>query len=95
MTTPQRPSVSRIVHYTSHGSADGVYGKECRAAIVTAVNEYQDSPDGSFVGHVDLCVLNPTGQHFARGVLAEHLEDQLEPGPAGRTGGTWHWPERV
>lgn len=90
----QKPSVGRIVHYTSHGTPDGTYGKECRAAIVTAVDEYQPS-DGHLVGHVDLCVLNPTGMFFNRGVHQEELADKIEPGPSGRTGGTWHWPERV
>lgn len=31
------PSVGRIVHYVSRGSADGVYPAACRAAIVTEV----------------------------------------------------------
>lgn len=82
----QVPSVGRIVHYTSHGTPGGEYGKECRAAIVTEIDED---------GEVGLCVLNPSGQFFRREVPAEHLEDKIEPGPAGRSGGTWHWPERV
>lgn len=83
----QRPSVGRMVHYTSHGSADGVYGKACRAAMVTAVDET--------TGRLDLLVANPTGIHFPHGVNGEHIDDKIEPGPSGRTGGTWHWPERV
>lgn len=93
--TDQRPTVGRIVHYTSHGTPDGTYGKECRAAIITGVDEYQPSDDGHLVGHVDLCVLNPTGMFFNRSVHQEELDDKIEPGPSGRTGGTWHWPERV
>lgn len=74
MTIPQKPSVSRIVHYVSHGTPvkpDGsqAYPSVCRAAIVTAVDEYQPAgDDGQFVGHVDLCVLNPTGMFFTQGV---------------------------
>lgn len=96
----QKPSVGRIVHYTSYGTPGGEYGKECRAAIVTAVgevevNEQDPAGDGVFRESVDLCVLNPAGQFFNHGVLAEHIVDKIEPGPSGRAGGTWHWPERV
>lgn len=63
------PSVGRIVHYVSHGtprSPDGsqAFGSECRAAIVTEVLEV--APGSA--GEVGLCVLNPTGQFFSRGV---------------------------
>jgi hypothetical protein len=52
----QKPSVGRIVHYVSRGSADGKFAPECRAAIVTEVAE-----DGRTVG---LCVANPAGLFF-------------------------------
>lgn len=87
MSAPQpRPTVGRIVHYVSHGTpvrADGsqVYSSECRAAIITEVSD--ETGFGRVVG---LCVLNPTGQFFNRGV------EQDEPHHAG---GTWHWPEQV
>lgn len=90
--TQQQPSVGRIVHYVSHGTpprADGsqAYPSECRAAIVTEVDDYQDSGDSDVhVGHVGLCVLNPTGQLFNRQVMQDEHE---------KRGGTWHWPERV
>lgn len=79
------PSVSRDVHYVSHGTPvrdDGTqaFPKACRAAKVTEV-------DGETVG---LVVLNPTGFFFhslADGGC-EHDEDGHKPG-------TWHWPERV
>jgi hypothetical protein len=82
----QRPSVGRIVHYVSHGSpvrTDGTqaYASQCRAAIITEVSD--ETGFGRVVG---LCVLNPTGQFFDRGVE----QDELHHG-----GGTWHWPERV
>jgi hypothetical protein len=77
-----KPSVGRIVHYVSYGSpvrADGTqaFASECRAAIITEVDA---------LGLVGLCVLNPTGQFFNRGV--EQDED-------AHAGGTWHWPEQV
>jgi hypothetical protein len=50
------------------------------------VDTYQNEAE-KFLGHVDLCVLNPEGTFFSRGV---HLDDQATP-----RGGTWHWPERV
>jgi len=80
VTTP-RPTVGRIVHYVSHGTpprSDGTqaYTSQCRAAIVTEVGENRI---------VGLCVLNPEGQFFNRGV--HHQEDE-------HAGGSWHWPER-
>jgi hypothetical protein len=47
-----KPSVGRIVHYVSYGTPGGEYSRECRAAVVT---EVQDDPRAS----VGLCVLNP------------------------------------
>jgi hypothetical protein len=41
----QTPTVGRIVHYTSRGSADGVFRPEPRAAIITAVHT-SVSPNG-------------------------------------------------
>ena len=87
--TEQQPSVGRIVHYVSRGSADGVYQPECRAAIITEVDE--DDPQ-----RVGLCVLNPTGQffHALDNGGCEHYEPPHQ-GVHGYRGGTWHWPERV
>lgn len=90
----QQPSVGRIVHYVSHGTPvreDGsqAYTKQCRAAIITAVNGPATDPvtfEDSDMYDVDLCVLNPTGQFFNQHVV------QMEQ---ARDGGTWHWPERV
>lgn len=94
--TDQKSSIGRTVHYTSHGTPDGTYGKECRAAIVTAVC---DNPGGhdpeTDTPCASLAVLNPTGMFFNEHVPQEELADKIEPGPSGRTGGTWHWPERV
>ena len=86
--TQQQPTVGRIVHYVSHGTPvreDGTqaYTPQCRAAVVTEVDEVD-----SF--RVGLAVLNPTGQFFhsldAGGCMADFTENQ---------GGSWHWPERA
>ena len=81
METPEhpRPSVGRVVHYVSRGSADLVFPSSCRAAIVTET-------DVNLNGDVSLCVLNPSGMFFD--LKIEHDEDN-------KVGGTWHWPERV
>lgn len=78
------PTVGRIVHYRSRGSADGVFEPECRAAVVT-----ETGPDN----RAGLCVMNPTGLYFCQDVAYAPT-----PGLAGGdepAGGTWHWPERA
>jgi hypothetical protein len=80
-----KPSVGRIVHYVSYGTPGGEYGKECRAAVVTEVDLDIRAPHGGSIG---LCVLNPEGLFFNRGV---HQHESK----TGYDGGTWHWPERV
>lgn len=75
------PSTGRIVHYVAPGSADGRYGTGCRAAIV-ALDER--TPDKEFVP--TLCVINPTGIHFATRVPFD---------PTGVKPYSWHWPEHV
>lgn len=94
------PSVGRVVHYVSHGTPvrpDGsqAYESQCRAAIITEVS---NDPCRS----VSVAVLNPTGMFFnqavpfedARGLVYEG-DAESGPQPVQRTGGTWHWPERV
>lgn len=88
------PSVGRIVHYVSYGTPGGEYKSECRAALVTEVVPLtsEDAAQAE-IEHWDLeacvdvglCVLNPTGQFFNRGV---HYDPN-------KSGGTWHWPERT
>lgn len=80
-----KPSVGRIVHYVSHGTPireDGTqaFPSVCRAAMVTEVTEY---PGDEFA--VGLCVMNPTGLFFHRGVEQGGTQEA----------GCWHWPERV
>jgi hypothetical protein len=104
-----QPTIGRIVHYTSHGTPGGEYGKECRAAIVTELTGDPDNPDQD-----GLAVLNPTGMFFNQAVPfndgggqpgAPNCPDQSAHGnpfrycacgwvEAAPVGGTWHWPER-
>lgn len=92
------PSVGRIVHYVSYGHPGVEFSKTCRAAVVTGTGEllpYPTHGDGiddlgpDDAQLADLCVLNPTGLFFNQGV------PQDERPPPERSGGTWHWPERV
>jgi hypothetical protein len=80
-----KPSIGRIVHYLSYGTPGGEYGQECRAAVVTEVDEpsLDNGPNSARVG---LAVLNPTGIFLNQHVI--HSER------AQANGGTWHWPER-
>lgn len=81
----QRPSIGRMVHYLSRGSADGVYGAQCRAAVITQVTS------GVEVG---LCVMNPTGLFFHENVEVGGdvcPDDDSQPHEVG----TWHWPTHV
>lgn len=80
----QKPSVGRVVHYVSAGSADGRYPSVCRAADVTEVES--DEPTDMRVG---LLVKNPEGIHFRPLVSGGAAYDE-EKAPM-----TWHWPERV
>lgn len=64
-----KPTVGQVVHYTSYGTPGGEYPSVCRAAIITAVDEYQPPIHGQqFVGHVSLAVLNPEGMFFNKSV---------------------------
>lgn len=94
VTKMQMPSVGRAVHYVSHGSPvrpDGTqaFTSQCRAADITEVS-YGDRACTVPNGTVGLFVKNPTGVFFHS--LADggcdHDEDT-------KTGGSWHWPERV
>jgi len=74
-----QPSVGRIVHYVAYGTPGGEFpAGVCRAAVVTEL----DPTSASIVG---ICVVNPTGLFFNRGIL---YDPDKQPG-------TWHWPERV
>lgn len=72
-----KPTVGRNVYYKARGSADGVFPKTDRAAIVTDVRE-GGAPE-TVILQVRLCVMNPEGLFFT-GWL-----DQ------GQEGGQWDW----
>lgn len=82
-----KPSVGRIVHYVSRGSADGKYKPECRAAVITALDPAPDDVPKPGQVFVSLAVLNPEGMFFNQFVLQDEDPD--------KAGGTWHWPERT
>ena len=83
-----KPSVGRIVHYVAYGTPGGEFpAGVCRAATVTEV-VYSGSSIGGVVESretVGICVMNPTGLYFNRGI----------PFDEGKAPGSWHWPERV
>lgn len=73
------PSVTRNVHYVAYGTPKGEYKPLHRAAVITEVyfGEGSELPPSNTVIQLDergvcmtvgLCVLNPTGQFFNRGV---------------------------
>ena len=74
------PSVGRVVHYLSRGSADGRFPPEARAAIVTEVS-------GSSEYLVGLAVFNPTG------IFLHSLDSG--GAIYGDQPGEWTWPPRV
>jgi hypothetical protein len=76
----QKPTVRRMVQYTSYGSPGGEYESLDRAAVITEVDD-PNEPRSS----VGLCILNPTGLFFA-----QHVKYSEKPTP-----GCWSWPPRV
>lgn len=75
------PTVGRVVYYKARGSADGVFPKKDRAAIITDVqtdDAARDENDEN-VYQVRVCVLNPEGIFFS---------DWLDQ---GQEGGQWDW----
>jgi hypothetical protein len=88
MTAGPVPSISRDVHYVSHGTPPGPDGTQafesrCCAAKITEVA-------GDDSGVVGLVVFNPGGLFFAPLAAGGSGHDQ-----DGHAGGSWHWPERV
>lgn len=69
----QTPSIGRIVHYQAYGTPGGEHPSKPRAAVITDLHENND---------VTVCVLNPTGMFFNRGVAYSEVPK----------GGTWRWP---
>lgn len=102
-----QPSVGRAVHYTARGSADGVYPKACRHAVITEVDHLDvdalarpgDQPN------VGAQVVNPTGQYFHPltqggglrydGGHSVHGGDTHLCDGLDYQPGSWHWPART
>jgi len=80
-----KPSVGRMVHYQSYGSAMGEYRSLPRAAVITEVDWKQLEPGADPVEVVSIAVLNPTGMFFQIGV--PYSEEPLR--------GHWSWPPQV
>lgn len=82
----REPYLNAAVHYVSYGTPGGEFTSECRAAVVTAVE--QPAPDSEYAMRppvtVSLFVMNPTGVFFKNGLLQSELD---------RKGGTWHWAD--
>ena len=70
MTQP--PSIGRIVHYVSRGSADGKFPATCRAAVVTEIAE----PEQPRL--ISIAVMNPSGMFFDQ--LVPYDDGQGSPG---------------
>ncbi|MEU5425121.1 hypothetical protein AB0H73_05870 [Streptomyces olivoreticuli] len=77
-----KPTIGRVVHYRSHGTPKGEFSPECRAAIITEIDEQLNSEGRIRVG---LAVLNPEGLYFSRSCPQDETASR---------GGTWHWPEK-
>ena len=87
-----KPTVGRIVHYTSLGDRDGKYPPEIQAALITgvklAVPHFSDGDEDSYV--VDLHIFYRTGQFDMQNV-------PFTRSAAGSNDarGHWTWPEHV
>lgn len=85
MTASQSPHgpllIARMVHYVSYGTPGGEYLPECRAAVVTGVDDYLD-PASS----VSLTVFNPSG------LFLNQECPHADFSPTTPVGGSWHWP---
>lgn len=79
---PNQPSVGRIVHYKTRGSADGVFPPTAFAAIITRLCDGHASKEAG-ENCVDLVTFGPSGMRFE-----QHVAEGSEIGQ-------WSWPPRV
>lgn len=98
----QTPSVGRIVHYESRGSADGHFRSEPRAAIITEVfwgdaayeNDWQgiEQPERPSDGQADEYIygVSLAVLNPTGMFFNENVPYSPEPKP-----GHWSWPPRV
>lgn len=102
-----KPTVGRIVHYVSYGTPGGEYGKEHRAAIITAVQtrttirelstgQLFEMKEGK--AYLDTEWSEPkTEEVVSLCVLnptGQFFNQNVPFDATGEFGGTWHWPER-
>lgn len=73
-----KPTVGRVVYYKARGSADGVFPKVDRAAVITDVRPLSTEDAGQLY-EVRLCVMNPEGLFFTAWLRQ------------GQEGGQWDW----
>lgn len=79
-----KPSIGRIVHFQTYGSAGGEYLPAPMAALVTRVDD-SFGTDEHPETRVDLAVFYESGLAFRR-----NIEFAESPTP-----GHWNWPPRV
>jgi hypothetical protein len=92
----QVPSVGRVVHYVSHGSPDGTFQSQHRAAIITEVYfeplaeidgvQFEVKTSEVDLTKAGIAVFNPNGMYFAQHAPYD---------PTAQQPGSWHWPEYV
>ncbi len=95
-----KPTVGRIVHYTSLGDRDGLHPPQVQAAIITKV-AYKPGPGDGEAQRIrgdwtdELCY--PVSLRIFS-ELGEHVRTDVEftQAPAGseEARGKWTWPER-
>lgn len=68
-----------MVYYKARGSADGIFPKTDRAAVVTDVETIVRGDGGHMEFQVRLCVMNPEGLFFTAWLKQ------------GQEGGQWDW----
>lgn len=81
-----KPTVGRIVHYTSLGSADGMYPPEQQAAVITKAASRHATPgsieEDDYI--VSLKIFYETGMFDMRDVPYSKVYER----------GHWTWPPR-
>jgi hypothetical protein len=88
-----KPSIGRLVHYSSLGDRDGKYPPEAQAALITRVHSRSadiagDLEEEKYV--VSLRVFFEDGDFTMKGVLFTTAKAGTE-----EARGKWSWPERL